>query len=151
MSKNLDYIVYEFYNLNDNEIKKRFEGDSAKTEYVLDLSKCKLKEKIYSEIKEEVKAEAIKEARADIQKEKNNTIKKIAVEGFTISFLAGLSVNQITDLITKLKELNKPNFIFWTLAAIILFMAPAILLIFNSILNQITELMSKGTNDNENN
>ena len=148
MSKNLDYIIDEFYKFNNAELKNRFEGDSAKTEYVLDLSKTMLKERIYSEIKEEVKADAIKEAKTDIQNEKNITIRKIAVEGFTISFLVGLTVNQMTELLQSLKELDNVHHVIWTFIATAIFIIPAILLLFNSILSQITEVMSKGTDKN---
>ena len=111
--------------------------DKDKSELISALRE-KIKAQIPDEIKLEYKHEMVKQADAEIKKKVNNEkekqLKSLMWNGFAVAFIVGLAINQITELITFLKELTPLNINILTLVlSIILIVIVVVLYLYQFI------------------
>lgn len=110
MSK-LDEILDALMKSKEDIIDKNA-TDKDKDELITALRE-RIKSEVIQEIKLEYKDEIVAEANNEIQKcinkEKIKQLKSLMWNGFIVAFLVGLAINQITEIITSLKDLVPIN------------------------------------------
>lgn len=106
MGKELDRLVNEFCEMKYDKVF----SDNSQEEDINELKniiKIRLKQNIVNEVKYECEQEILENAKKEIKKneqlKKINEIKTIVWSGFIVSFLVGVLVNQVTDIISFLK------------------------------------------------
>lgn len=141
----VDYYVNHTFTWSDNDSDKSAVMEASKKQIISDIE---------NQIKKQYKDELVSEARKIVQIEQEQKqikdIKKLIGETFVFSILSGLSVNQITDLITALKNQDKTNYVIWTFVATAAFVVPAVLILFLSIISQISNISISRGKSNEN-
>lgn len=100
MGKTLDIVVSQYVHNNAEEKQEQ--------PLILAAEEENIKKKIIEEIEPGIREEEYKKAKAKVEAEENEKkleeLKEIIWSGFLLAFLVGLLVNQVTDVITRLKN-----------------------------------------------
>lgn len=111
MGKILDIVVSQYVHNNAEEKQEQ--------PLILAAAEESIKKKIIEEIEPGIREEEYKKAKAKVEAEENEKkleeLKEIIWSGFLLAFLVGLLVNQVTDVITRLKS----GSMIWTVIMII--------------------------------
>lgn len=110
----LDEISEKFVDLSypegDEELKKMMEF----------MFRQELEKKITLEQKQKIRLEVEKEIEVKSEQEKISNLKVLIFEVVFLSFLVGILVNQVTDIITYLKTSSYEKYSLWITSGIIL-------------------------------
>lgn len=110
----LDEISEKFVDLSHPE------GNEELKKMMKFMFRQELEKKITLEQKQKIRLEVEKEIEVEIEQEKISNLKVLIFEVVFLSFLVGILVNQVTDIITYLKTSSYEKYSLWITLGIIL-------------------------------
>lgn len=104
-------------------------------------------EEIRVEYKKEIEEEIQKELESDRNREKLHEIKSLLWNGFFLAFFVGLAVNQVTEILSFLKELKSDQELFYTILLSGVFLGVCVLMYAYSFLKSALKIFDEWKKD----